>query len=1263
MSGRQYLLKMFRRLRQDSGMGRVVSRLEPTAVRFVKKPEHIAMIADHQLSQNDTTGAIRTLKTGMSRFSDSDLLTYKLAFALERSKDYDDAHRHYADLADKEDGDQRSFYRLAKVNEARGLHDDALAWAVVYTGLVPDDPRGHQLAYKLAKGQPVWRRLEILQAGLEHFAVTSQWIEDCITLNHQMRRYDKCISIYEDFADRVSGKAFARVVAAMVKTRGVKNARMLARKYAIARHVNDVDVFPGDQLKSLGDWGSAAELYILEFEITGSLNAARGAGLSLAREFQWAESSTWYYSSLRGGPEDERTHYDLGVSLEKQGLYIEASQHYLDAAKRLTASNYRVYRAIYCLERAGETPRAAELLSRVLESHEEPEREPSTSPMDHTRIESLLNDARSKQSEGVLRYVTQLAMRTELWGIALQAGLELIARCGKHLAKDYYLVARAQLELNNSYEAVQAYLASRIYRHATLISSETYEKSKFNRICMRYSAFREDLPVDGEAILYESNHGAKVTCNILPLLDHTSSAKEYSNWKHYIVVPSRGHLPAELRERNNIIVVEKQSDLYLRILATAKYLVSNNTFPAYFSRRADQLYLNTWHGTPIKSMGKDIKNGNYDHKNASRNLLHCTHLALPNAHTSIQMLERYDVAHIFPGQLKLTGSPRIDRSFNLSAPRRREIRAELGASDETRVVLFAPTWRGELGDVHSSDAYLDDVAEAASRNGWLPVYRGHPVTNAGSRAEGANFVVVPDDIDTNDLLGAVDAVVSDYSSISIDAACVGLPVLLYIPDFAEYDADRGLSVDLARLGLSSALDLSSLFAWFSTSLSRGFGESDPLELAKYEDGNATQRVVDFFFKSEDVIAQPRPEDETNVLLFEGHFIPNGISSAAREANKAMIAAGINVTLAIEPTAITGDDLRSHELEVASANCAVLPRVIGNLDNAEERWVVQRQHYGFELTTGHERLIERSYEREFVRLYGAAQFDTVVGFEGFSLYWSNLMASSRDGKKLGFIHADMEKEAINRFSHLWNLFPIYSRYDSLASVSRDAMKVNRETLSDWIAPDKFVLVENLIDPQRIAHLAEGPLSSDLSAFLEAHRFNFTSVGRLSIEKGGDRLVDAFLRVCDTRSDVGLVVVGDGIMRAELERRVYSRGHEDHVYFVGFDENPYKVMAGCDCLVLASRHEGQGIVVLEALSLRKRVIATDIPGPRSILAGARSMLVEDSVDGIHGGMLAELSDDSFFDLPSVDEYVERARRQLLTAIGVERCSTRVDREAVV
>ncbi|MDZ7909140.1 MAG: glycosyltransferase [Gemmobacter sp.] len=73
-------------------------------------------------------------------------------------------------------------------------------------------------------------------------------------------------------------------------------------------------------------------------------------------------------------------------------------------------------------------------------------------------------------------------------------------------------------------------------------------------------------------------------------------------------------------------------------------------------------------------------------------------------------------------------------------------------------------------------------------------------------------------------------------------------------------------------------------------------------------------------------------------------------------------------------------------------------------------------------------------------------------------------------------------------------------------------------------------------------------------------------------------------------------------------------------MGYVANPYPLLKRADCFVLSSNHEGQPMVLLEALILGKTIIATDIEGNRGVLEGRGGMLVENSVEGLTDAMQA-------------------------------------------
>src|SRR5690606_11204269 len=226
--------------------------------------------------------------------------------------------------------------------------------------------------------------------------------------------------------------------------------------------------------------------------------------------------------------------------------------------------------------------------------------------------------------------------------------------------------------------------------------------------------------------------------------------------------------------------------------ATAKYLINNSGFPPYFVRRPEQRYLATWHGTPLKTLGKEQKYKFYDHKRTQRNYLQASHLITPNPHTTQITLDSYDIRPLYTGLLAETGYPRIDLTLNATDERKRWLRQRLGVSEDQPVVLYAPTWRGTLDEVEFDVGRLESDLEALSQQGCQVLFRGHSLLERVIENDQLGTRVVPADIDTNELLSVVDVLVTDYSSVFFDFMATGRPILYYIYDVEQYEEERGL---------------------------------------------------------------------------------------------------------------------------------------------------------------------------------------------------------------------------------------------------------------------------------------------------------------------------------------------------------------------------------------------------------------------------------------------------------------------------------------
>lgn len=112
------------------------------------------------------------------------------------------------------------------------------------------------------------------------------------------------------------------------------------------------------------------------------------------------------------------------------------------------------------------------------------------------------------------------------------------------------------------------------------------------------------------------------------------------------------------------------------------------------------------------------------------------------------------------------------------------------------------------------------------------------------------------------------------------------------------------------------------------------------------------------------------------------------------------------------------------------------------------------------------------------------------------------------------------------------------------------------------------------------------------------------GRLKPQKDFITLIEAFARVKRNFQDAKLVILGEGKQRAELEALVTKLGLQGDVDLVGFQENPYAFIAKADLFVLSSIYEGLPNILIEALALKKKIVATNCPsGPAEILKFGR------------------------------------------------------------
>jgi len=144
-----------------------------------------------------------------------------------------------------------------------------------------------------------------------------------------------------------------------------------------------------------------------------------------------------------------------------------------------------------------------------------------------------------------------------------------------------------------------------------------------------------------------------------------------------------------------------------------------------------------------------------------------------------------------------------------------------------------------------------------------------------------------------------------------------------------------------------------------------------------------------------------------------------------------------------------------------------------------------------------------------------------------------------------------------------------------------------------------------------------------------RPRLVSVGRLDEQKGQLLLIEAAGRLRDQGLDFGIVIVGDGPMRGEIQQLIERSGLADRVRLTGYLSNHgvRQELQAARALVLPSFAEGLPVVVMEALSLGRPVIGTYIGGiPELIKPGVNGWLVPaGAVEPLVDAMVAALTAD--------------------------------------
>ena len=336
---------------------------------------------------------------------------------------------------------------------------------------------------------------------------------------------------------------------------------------------------------------------------------------------------------------------------------------------------------------------------------------------------------------------------------------------------------------------------------------------KIAGMCIKviYRLVYKFISVDDKMVIFISFHGRGYSDNPRAIYEEMRNDSRFHDYKFIWFIKNHKDKNIDIPGAR---VVEYFSIPYFYYMSKAKYWVINCKMPMYIFKKENQIYLQTWHGTPLKKLAHDIdvdENTTFYRSGMSYE----------------QMTETYDVdvarynymispnpfcTDVFQSSFRIdrkrlieTGYPRNDFITNATADDIKKLKEKYHIPFDKKVVLYAPTWRDnsyvasgytfELkADFHKWKNILGDE--------YIVLFKPHYlIINKYKNDESLDGFLYSIDAEAeiNELYVMSDILITDYSSVFFDYAVLNQPIYFYMYDIEEYkDELRGFYLNIYK---------------------------------------------------------------------------------------------------------------------------------------------------------------------------------------------------------------------------------------------------------------------------------------------------------------------------------------------------------------------------------------------------------------------------------------------------------------------------------
>lgn len=324
-------------------------------------------------------------------------------------------------------------------------------------------------------------------------------------------------------------------------------------------------------------------------------------------------------------------------------------------------------------------------------------------------------------------------------------------------------------------------------------------------ILLLYRLFILTNKVDNRVILFESNLGRNYSGNPRFIYEELVKRGLDQVYRCYFILED-----VTVPLPGNVTKVKRKCLSYFFLFAKAGVWVSDTRMPSYLKKRKATIYIQTWHGTPLKKLGLDLtqvtmegEKSLEDYKRKfAENSGTWDYLLSQNAYST----EIFRRAFHFHKEVLEFGYPRNDILLtNNNEAAIKTVKQSLKLPMDKKIILYAPTWRdnehyGHLSYKFSSRIDFDYLREKLASE-YIMIVKSHYLVGEHQDYSKYKGFLYPFDAacDIAELYLVSDLLVTDYSSVMFDYSLLRRPMLFFTYDLEQYkDSLRGFYFDFLK---------------------------------------------------------------------------------------------------------------------------------------------------------------------------------------------------------------------------------------------------------------------------------------------------------------------------------------------------------------------------------------------------------------------------------------------------------------------------------